>query len=186
MVNILDKACVRNQSPRNKILKSVESFSLPPWSFSCSHPFVTLFLYSLSVFSLVLSFYLHPADRITTARDVDDRDFTKKKKKNMDGWSGKVQRSREKKRNKELNECDDKPCKNTKKRCLHMYIYIHIKERIKSAAIGMRGMSCFGCVGDKTFSKPLTGGENLRPHPPLRHSLRSNNNYYYNNYHIID
>lgn len=34
-----------------------------------------------------------------------------------------------------------------------------MKEREKkNAAIGMRGMSCFGCVGDKTFSNSQMGG----------------------------
>lgn len=53
------------------------------------------------------------------------------------------------------------------------------KEERKSAAIGMRGMSRFECVGDKkTCSKPLHTGKNHARIRPFRHSPRFNNNHY--------
>lgn len=56
-----------------------------------------------------------------------------------------------------------------------------MKEREKkNAAIGMRGMSCFGCVGDKTFSNSQMGGiftpafdpSSLSPPPFLNNYLQ--------------
>lgn len=61
-----------------------------------------------------------------------------------------------------------------------------MKEREKkNAAIGMRGMSCFGCVGDKTFSNSQMGGiftpafdpSSLSPPPPFLTTIYNNNHH---------
>lgn len=144
----------RSRSSRTETLTSL----LQPWSHTLA-PSFSLYFSVCILYSTVCLFSLHPADLTTTIRDVDE-DFRKI------GRSGRVQwiymymytqhRNRTKKKTYRIitnqlkdnrtidtvvkNKGQQKKKLNTKK-----------KKRTESAAIGMRGMSCFGCVGDKTF-----------------------------------
>lgn len=67
--------------------------------------------------------------------------------------------NRKKKMGRLIGESTENRKKETKNKQYAMISHedIYIKKRkkkLKNAAVGMRGMSCFGCVGDKTFSNP--------------------------------